>query len=64
MFVLGNSEDLLLSQAAQADAIFQCDHGPSPARFWAFLAIVSPTRPVPLIQVKVKISGAIHSACY
>ena len=27
-------------------------------------AIVSPTRPARLIQVKVKISGAIHSACY
>jgi hypothetical protein len=29
MFVLGNSEDLLLCQAAQTDAIFQCDHVPA-----------------------------------
>jgi hypothetical protein len=26
MFVLGNSEDLLLCQAAQTDAIFERDH--------------------------------------
>src|SRR5690242_17311145 len=31
MFVLGNSEHLLLCQVAQADAVLQCDHGPSRA---------------------------------
>ena len=43
VLVLSNSEYLLLGQTAQANAIFQRDHGPRPGNFQFSL----PMRPTP-----------------
>ena len=58
VLVLSNSEYLLLGQTAQANAIFQSDHGARPAIFTAKLHLR--WGPISLIQIKVERPIAVH----